>query len=168
LELIYDGPNKIYKNTQALPRAYVVHQVTQAVAGDIEAVKAYLSADDFDPAIEAVIEGALGEDLGAAHIDDKVRFISYSPERVVIEANIQEPGLLVLSDVLYPGWEVYVDGKEQPIIATNLIMRGVYLSGGEQRIEFVYKPIMFYRGLGISGVTLFLIIAALLWSVRRA
>jgi hypothetical protein len=168
LELIYDGPNKIYKNTQALPRAWVVHQVTQVAEGDIEAVSTHLSAADFNPAREAVIEGTLAGELGEPHIDDKVRFISYSPEHLFLEADIREQGLLVLSDVLYPGWQAYVDGEEQPIITTNLIMRGVYLSGGGHQVEFKYRPVIFYRGLAISGVTLILIITALLWSKRRA
>jgi hypothetical protein len=168
LELIYDGPNKIYKNPQALPRAWVVNQVTQVAEGDIEAVSTHLSAADFNPAREAVIEGTLAGELGEPHIDDKVRFISYSPEHLFLEADIREPGLLVLSDVLYPGWQAYVDGEEQPIIATNLIMRGVYLSGGEHQIEFNFRPVMFYRGLAISGVSLILIIVALLWSKRSA
>jgi hypothetical protein len=59
LQLVYDGPNKIYENKAALPRAWVVHRATQVPAGDVSAVRKRLGAVDFDPAVEAVVEGRL-------------------------------------------------------------------------------------------------------------
>jgi len=168
LELIYDGPNKVYKNLKSLPRAWVVHDVTEVDINDTESVKKTLSAADFDPRTEAVIEGRLDTELGIAHEDDQVKVTAYSDERVELEVNIKEPGLLVLSDVMYPGWNVYVDGVEQPIITANLIMRGVFLPEGNHRVVFVFKPVLLFIGLLFSGIALLIILIALIWPVRRS
>jgi hypothetical protein len=168
LELLFDGPNKVYYNKQALPRVWVVHWVTQVPEKDIEAVEARLIADDFEPAIEAVVEGELPGALGEASPSDRVEVTSYAAHRVKIEVNLAQPGLLVLSDMFYPGWKAYVDGVERPIYATNLIMRGVYLKEGKHRVIFVYKPVAFTRGLYISGGTSLLILLGLAWQWRQS
>lgn len=166
LELIYDGPNKVYRNLESLPRAWVVHEVKEVAENDIESVKKELSALGFDPGSGAIIEGMLNADLGTAHADDQVIIASYSDARVELEVNIKEPGLLVLSDVMYPGWKVFVDGIEQPIIITNLIMRGVYLPGGNHLVVFMFKPVLLSIGLLFSGIALLITFIALIWPAR--
>ncbi|HEY2411622.1 MAG TPA: hypothetical protein VGI40_05245 [Pirellulaceae bacterium] len=80
-----------------------------------------------------------------------------SPQRVVIAANPKQPSLLVLADAFYPGWTATVttDGKSIPtsIYRTNRVLRGVWLSAGQQTIEFRYQPRSFYGGAIISSIS---------------
>ncbi len=173
LKLIYDGPNKIYENEAAFPRAWFVHQITQVSIDDTNAVKDRLSAKDFDPAQEAVVEiykdkqAAVTTGLGTASPDDYARIISYSAERVVIDAQLKEPGLLVLSDMMYPGWQVYVDGAKQPVLTTDLILRGVRLESGEHQIIFRYQPPLLTVGLFITALLLLVVGAAFVLRSRK-
>jgi hypothetical protein len=161
LELLYDGPNKVYLNRDALPRAWVVHRVTQVPENDIEAVETRLVADDFDPAVEAIVEGALPGSLGEVSDDDQVKITSYTAHRIEIEADLNRPGVLVLSDMFYPGWRAYIDGIEQVIYPTNLTMRGVYLEAGKHQVIFEYRPSLFITGLCISSGSIVLVLVAL-------
>ena len=43
VELLYYGPNSIYLNKNHLPRAWIIHQVTEVPEEDIETVKAILA-----------------------------------------------------------------------------------------------------------------------------
>lgn len=47
---------------------------------------------------------------------------------------------LVLSDVFYPGWKAYVDGKETPILLANFFQRALALEPGMHHIQFKYIP----------------------------
>jgi uncharacterized membrane protein YfhO len=98
-----------------------------------------------------------------------VRVASYAPRRVVIEATLADAGLLVLSDAFYPGWKALVDGHERPILATNLIMRGVLLDRGNHKVVFVYRPPLLRVGLLVAGGTLCLTLLALAvpWALAR-
>ena len=173
LKLIYDGPNKIYENTEAFPRAWVVHQATRVAPNDIEAIKVFLQDPAHDLALEAVVE--IDEPIDwhtnlsteSSAPSDEVGVNSYAPERVVIEAELETPGLLVLSDVMYPGWRAYVDGIERPILTTNLIMRSVYLEGGAHTVEFVFKPYVFMTGLAISTITIVIISVAFVLASKK-
>jgi uncharacterized membrane protein YfhO len=67
-------------------------------------------------------------------------------------------GLLVASEINYPGWQVYVDGKKKEILPTDLILRGVMLDGGQKLVEFRFRPDSLLRGMIISLATLGLLV----------
>ena len=164
-ELLYYGPNSIYKNKQALPRAWIVHQATSVPLGDIAAAKTELTRPNFDPAVEAVVEGELPA-LAQPAAPESVEITRYHPSRIQISAALSSPGLLVLSDLYYPGWQVYVDGQPQPLRATNLAMRGAYLDSGARDVVFAYEPFWFKVGLTLSGGVVLAITIALVISYR--
>ena len=67
---------------------------------------------------------------------------------------ITEPSLAILPDAYYPGWKVFVDGKERKIIRTNWGMRGVKVKLGDQVVEFLYQPWSFRVGLWLCLISL--------------
>ena len=60
---------------------------------------------------------------------------------VVLSVATDRPGLLVLHDLYYPGWEATVDGKATPVLRANLLFRGVEVPAGEHRVEFTFRPL---------------------------
>ena len=166
LELIYDGPNKVYFNKAHLPRAWVVNNVIQV--NNVEEVKQILSDSSFDPAHTAVIEGTLSEPLPPEQGESNVTILNYAAHQVEIQANLSQPGLLVLSDMFYPSWAVFVNGNERSIYATNLMMRGVYLEAGENTILFKYTPKSFVNGLYVTGGGIGLILLGFVYKWRSS
>jgi uncharacterized membrane protein YfhO len=68
--------------------------------------------------------------------------------------------MLVLSEMFYPGWVALIDGKEEHIYQTDYLLRGVFLTAGNHRVEMYYGAPLARRGLMISLLTL-LILGAL-------
>lgn len=149
LRLVYrDAHALIYENLEALPRAYVVGRVK--VATDDEAI-AILSSPDFDPAAEIVVDRSPPVELtGNPSFSGDAKIVSYSPNHVVIQATVEQDSMLFLSDAYYPGWRATVNGHDTPIYRANYAFRAVYLSAGEHRVEFIYDPITFKLGLGMT------------------
>jgi hypothetical protein len=168
-ELVYDDEVRIYENVEALPRAFVVHRVEE-VAND-EAALTRMQQQDFDPAVLAVVEGpipaSVREELAGAPESDRsqVTITRYEDTRVELEARIEYAGLVLLTDTNYPGWKVYVDGKRAKLYPTDYLFRGVFISEGEHKIEFVYDPASFKLGVAI-GVTALLALPGL-WGFER-
>ena len=69
-----------------------------------------------------------------------------SPEEAVLEVSLDSPGLVVLADVDYPGWELAIDGKPAPIYRVNGVMRGAAVSSGHHRLVYTYAPQSFRSG----------------------
>lgn len=82
-----------------------------------------------------------------------------------IEIQAEGPGLLVLSEVAYPGWKLRVDSKEHELIPVDGLLRGVELGAGEHVVEMVFRPTSVYAGIVAS--LLFLAGMIGLWVGRR-
>jgi uncharacterized membrane protein YfhO len=78
---------------------------------------------------------------------------------MVLEVDMVANGLLVLSEVYYPGWRAYADGREVPIYQADYVLRAVPLRAGHHRVEMVFDPLWPKVGLAVSGVTLLLAVA---------
>ena len=80
-----------------------------------------------------------------------------------LEMAAEGPGLLVLSEIAYPGWAASIDGVDQPVLTVGGLLRGLELPAGEHTVILDYRPVPFMLGAGISGSTLLVI--GLLWFV---
>jgi uncharacterized membrane protein YfhO len=99
----------------------------------------------------------------------KAKILKYSPNQVEIETNGNDSGFLVLADNFYPGWEVYVNGREETVLRVNYNLRGVAVPRGKNRVTFTFDPVSFKIGFAITLFTLSGIIAFLVRtkSLRR-
>jgi Bacterial membrane protein YfhO len=162
LKLAYTGPDaRVYENSKVLPRAWVVgHQ--RVVDGEDAALDA-VGDPGWKPRREAIVEHPLD---GLEGEGGSARLESYEPEHVVVDAESRGQGLLVLSDLNYPGWKATVDGQEVDIERVNYLMRGVPLENGEHRVEFDYEPLSWRIGWILSLIGL-AVMAVLLVSGRQ-
>jgi hypothetical protein len=153
------GSAYVYENQRHLPRAFTVTRAERVV--DWEEAQARL-ASGFDPAEGALVEAgpALRGPPGwrAAHVRH------FSPNRVVVEATVAQPALLVLSEVWYPGWQVTVDGAREPYYRVDGIVRGVYLETGTHVVVWRYRPVSLRWGLGLTlAAFVGLIVSVAIW-----
>jgi hypothetical protein len=85
-----------------------------------------------------------------------VESIEWTPNRITIEA--EGPGVLVLSEISYPGWQVTVDGTEDELHSADAVLRSVLLSSGKHEVEFQFRPWTVYAGIGTTLIALLLLI----------
>lgn len=85
--------------------------------------------------------------------------IEWTPNRIVVEA--EGPGVLVLTEIAYPGWRVWVDEvRADAETAVMDLLRGVALGEGRHTVAFVYQPVEVYLGLSLAVSA---ILGLLLW-----
>ena len=78
------------------------------------------------------------------------------------------PGLLVLSDVYYPAWKAYVDGRPVPIRLADGLLDSVPVPAGEHTVELRYESWTLWVGIATSLVACAALIAlALAVGVQR-
>jgi hypothetical protein len=153
---------KVYRNSRALPRTFVVHDA-RVIKGREDALQA-LASPTFNPTSTAIVDEAIDGLPGNPALRSPVPTVLEDlPRKIVIRADLKEAGLLVLGDVYYPGWKVFVDDQETRIYQVNHAMRGVFLSKGRHLAEFRYDPLSFKLGAVVSLASLVLVAAFLLW-----
>jgi hypothetical protein len=146
IQQLYVGDSMyIYKLGVASPRAYVATTIKPA---DNEAVIDESSFPDFDHKTEALIDSESLNDLNAdllvsnsVEAQTQAAITTYTDNAVKIDVTTDHPGVVVLHDLYYPGWEVRVDGVKKPILRMNLLFRGVEVSPGHHIVEFSFHPL---------------------------
>ncbi len=106
------------------------------------------------------LEGSRGR---AAFRDMKPRqsaeVIEYQTQRVVVDADSEAGGRLILTDLTYPGWDVTVDGIPAESRIVEGMFRGVDLTPGKHTVAWTYRPATLYWGAAISGSTVLILLA---------
>ncbi|MEZ4675448.1 MAG: hypothetical protein R2932_14540 [Caldilineaceae bacterium] len=160
--LAFDAPGElaVFRNQEALPRAWLVHRV--ATVDTTAAALAALHAPDFDPARQAVVQASTipASALGDATGNDHVQVTRRDANALSLTVSASSPGLLVLSELWYPGWRATVDGMSTTLLRTNSALRGLLVPGGESVVELWFAPDSWRAGLisAIAGWILTIII----------
>jgi hypothetical protein len=153
--LVYDREVLVYENRAAFPRAFAVSRWEPAV--DAATARARALSADFDPRTTAVVEGAVaGSGSGGV-----VKIADYGATHLRLSVELDRPGLIVLTDTFYPGWDAWVDGQAARIHRVNGVFRGVFVDGGRHEISMRFRPASQSWGLAISAVGLAAVIALL-------
>jgi len=98
----------------------------------------------------------------------EVSIVSYRPDSIVLSVHATSAALLFLGEVYYPGWKATIDGHPARILRGNFLFRVIEVPSGVHNIEFVYNPITIKIGIGVSVLTLALIIWIGISSKRRS
>ena len=156
----------MYEYPKAYPRAWVVHEVATETSHD-----AVFHRID-DPAINlhkvAVIEAPLPQSLGpASPTVEPVRFRSYEADRILLDVTAGSSGLLILSEIYYPGWRATVNGRRTEIYKVDGALRGILIPRGESRIAVEYAPFSFYAGGALSLLTFTGVLTGFVLSLRK-
>lgn len=95
----------------------------------------------FDPRTNAVMLKSESESLKAKSFsgEGRIDMLSYAPNKITYEADVKGDQLAVFSEIYYKdGWKAFVDGKEQKILKVNYLLRGLELTNGKHKVEFLF------------------------------
>jgi len=171
LVVYHDRNATIYENPRAFPRAFLVNNVV-LVKNEEEAVlktrnlgwstRDTLVLEETSSAQLAKINSSKAKSAeGSVEID------RYSPNEVAIRVEPSCPTFLVLTDVFYPGWRAYVDGKPVSIYRAYGVVRAVFVTGGPHEVLFRYEPDSFRLGSAVTAMSA-LIITLLYGTIVRS
>lgn len=155
------GTTSVYENLKALPRAWLVPNILCLSPDKILNVihtATLPTGETFDPRKLALVETPVQFSATQKPFAGNVANIKIAATKVTLTATSNAAALLVLSDVYYPGWKAYVDGKTVPIYPTDYVLRGIVVPAGQHSISFEFKPLSLYVGVGISLLSLFLLL----------
>jgi hypothetical protein len=142
--LVYDHEVLVYENRAAFPRAFSVARWESAP--DAATARARALSSTFDPRTSAVIEGVAAGTGG----EGTVRIVEYGAGRVRLSVDLARPGLVVLTDTFYPGWDAQIDGLAAPIHRVNGVFRGVFVESGPHVVTMRFRPASQIWGLAMS------------------
>jgi|WetSurMetagenome_2_1015567.scaffolds.fasta_scaffold09576_2 hypothetical protein len=152
-----NNPNayKFYVNQSYLPKARMFYDAKYFEEKDSVALKSYMAGKEFDHHKTIVIETDKKDFILPVLKDStvpksEVKIINYDLNSITVEVETQENGFLFLSEVYYPAWKAYVDGKNTELFRADYCERAVYIEKGKHTILFNYESDTFKSGMSIS------------------
>jgi hypothetical protein len=155
---------KVYENSGATPRAWLVHNAL--VEPDEARAEIRLRDAAFRLTETAVIPTPLSKELTPGDVSERVDYLNYESDRFVLKVHAKGAALLTLSEVYYPGWLAFVNGKATPIIRADGALRAVEVDAGDNVVEFRFRPRFAEAGIILSSLT-FLGLGGAAFGMRR-
>lgn len=82
-----------------------------------------------------------------------VTVTSYTPNRIELLVDTICDGPLESSEVWYPGWEAFIDGKKSDVTKSEDTFRTLFVPAGKHSIVYQYNPKIFVYGALLSVLT---------------
>lgn len=94
------------------------------------------------------LEGTRGRVAFENPENKQAAITEYHANRVIIEAESSQGGRLILTDLMYSGWQVTVDGEPGNAFTVEGVFRGVDLPAGKHTVVWTYRsPSVFWGGI---------------------
>jgi uncharacterized membrane protein YfhO len=123
---------------------------------------------------EAVADKKFREQLGDAVVQDTLSVVNikaYEPNQLTYEVNSDKGGVVVFSEIYYPGWTATVDGEETELGRVDYVLRALKVKPGKHEVVLSFFPKSIDRtetAAYSAYIVLLLLIAFLGWrAVRR-
>lgn len=161
---LQSGQTAPLQNPYAFGNAWFVDEVRYVdnANQEIEALAA------IDLRRTAVADRKFSEAIGSSTAQDStatVKLTSYAPNRLTYDVSSDKGGVIVFSEVYYPGWTATVDGQDVPVGRANYILRAISVKPGSHKVELAFFPktigttvALAYTAYGVLAIIILLLI----------
>ena len=123
---------------------------------------------------EAVADAKFKEQLGQSVPQDDtsiVRLTQYKPNNLVYEVNSNKGGVVVFSEIYYPGWTATVDGQTAELGRVNYILRALQVKPGKHTVVLDFHPASLRKTETVAyvgyGILVLLIIIGIIVEMKK-
>ena len=126
-------------NPYAYGNAWFVDRLTYAANANEELDR----VGRIDLRHEAVADAKFKNALGDAAIqsgNSVVKLTAYEPNQLSYDVESDKGGVLVFSEVYYPGWTATIDGQPVEVGRVNYILRAIHIAPGSHKVVLSFFP----------------------------
>ena len=92
---------------------------------------------------QAVADAKFKEVLGEAVPEDDmaiVKLTKYEPNELTYDISSTKGGVVVFSEIYYPGWTATVDGEPVEVGRVDYVLRAINVKAGKHKVVLTFKP----------------------------
>ncbi|MBQ8098985.1 MAG: YfhO family protein [Bacteroidaceae bacterium] len=112
--------------------------------------KEAIAQQQFQPLLSGNTAGA--DSLGT------ITLTQYAPNELHYDATSPAGGVVVFSEIYYPGWKATIDGQPLELACANYVLRAAYVPAGQHKIVMEFRPASVKVTETIAFIALFLLI----------
>ena len=97
-----------------------------------------------------------------------VQLTHYAPNELHYTAQTDKGGVLVLSEIYYPGWTATIDGRPVDLGRVNYVLRALRVPAGRHDIRLEFRPTSVAATDAVAYAALALLALALSFALWRS
>jgi hypothetical protein len=136
---LQSGQTVPIQNPYTLGNAWIVDEVKYAKNANEE-----LDAlAELDLRRQAIADEKFRDVLGNSQKQDStsiVKITSYEPNELHYDVETAQGGVIVFSEIYYPGWKATVDGEEVELGRVNYVLRALPVKAGKHEVVLSFFP----------------------------
>ncbi len=154
----------LYENKRAFPKGTILHTIIRK--NNASETLSYMTSNEFKPENELVVTdkeySKLSNISGPPVSAEKVTIVSRLPNKTVFTVETKKDGVLLITDIAYPGWMAKVDSSSPvPVATVDFLFQGVRIPSGNHTVTVYFSPMSVKIGLAISTLTMLTLL--ILW-----
>jgi hypothetical protein len=154
VEIDNNGRPGFVENKAMLPRAWAVDNF---IVTDSSKIEELMKKTSIDYSKTVVLEQEPGISLDKnMSVEAKINCIDYKSNHIKYEVSSGENFILVQSEIWYPAWKAYIDGKKVHILQANFCLRAISIGKGRHTVEFKYDSDAYNTGSILTLMTIIL------------
>ena len=136
-----EGRKFAVQNPFAMGNAWFVNSISY-VATPNEEIDALATTDLRTQAVADQSFRNVLDHSGPAVVDSlaKATLFNYQPNELEYEVESTTGGVVVFSEIYYPGWTATLDGQPLQLGRVNYVLRAAYVPSGKHVLHMEYKP----------------------------
>lgn len=148
------------KNIYAQGNGWFVDKIDYVADANAE----YAEVGKIDVRHEAVADKQFEAVLGQAKANDStatVKLDKYEPNNLQYTVNSKNGGIVVFSEIYYPGWKATVDGQSVELGRVNYILRAVNVKPGKHIVVLDFHPTSISTTEAIAYISIVILLLAI-------
>lgn len=156
--------NQVIENPYANGNGWFVRQLNFVKNADAEMA----ALGKLDTKHVAVADEKFRSTLEGTALDSgSVSLQQYAPNDLKYTVESAKGGLVVFSEIYYPGWTVTIDGKPAELGRVNYVLRALKVPAGKHEVQMTFRPASITTTNTIAYVALLLVVALFAIAVWR-
>ena len=127
-------------NPWANGNAWFVNKVQYVDDADAELAALHGLATKHVAVVDKKFQDVLGNEALQSDSTAKVTLTEYEANRLAYEVNSQKGGVVVFSEIYYPGWTCTVDGQDTQIARADYVLRAIRVPAGKHTVVMTFDP----------------------------
>ena len=152
-------------NPWAQGNGWFVDEVNYVPDADSEIAALHTTDLRHTAVVDEHFADALGREDMQRDTTGDVRLTAYEANRLTYNISSQQGGVVVFSEIYYPGWTCTIDGEPASIARANYVLRAVRVPGGTHEVVMSFDPQTVHVTEAIAyGALLLLLLLVAVWA----
>ena len=154
-------------NPWAYGNAWFVDDIQYVNDADEEIAALHQVSPRVTAVVDKKFQQVLGQEACPADSTSSIKLTQYEANQLGYEVESKQGGVVVFSEIYYPGWTCTIDGEKQDIARADYVLRAIRVPAGKHQVVLTFDPQTVHITEAVANVALLLLALLLIGLIYK-